>query len=76
MYSPCEPLHACRALAPAIRTRYEEVILTADPENAASLRIIEELGAVFLNEVNVPESDPTYANGARHRRRYCWRPDG
>ncbi len=69
-------LHACRALAPAIRTRYEEVILTSDPENTASLRIIEKLGAVFLNEVNVPESDPAYASGARHRRRYCWRPDG
>lgn len=67
-------LHACLALAPFIRTRYAEVIVTSDPGNAASLRIIEKLGAVFLGEVDVPESDPAHASGARRRRRFRWSP--
>jgi tagatose 1,6-diphosphate aldolase len=67
-------LLACRALAPFILRHYDRVILTADPGNVASIRTIERLGAVFLEEVNVPEDDPAYAGGARCRRRYEWSP--
>lgn len=66
--------HACRALAPFARHHYEEVVLTSDPHNAASIRTIERLGAKFLGEVTVPESDPAFPNGARHKRRYSWKP--
>lgn len=66
--------HACNALAPFIRKHYDLVILTADPLNKPSIRIIEKIGARFLNEIEVPPDDPAYASGARRKRRYEWRP--
>jgi tagatose 1,6-diphosphate aldolase len=63
---------ACRAIAPLVRTFYSSVIITSDPENAASVRTIEKLGAVFLEEVPVPPDDPHYARGSRRKRRYEW----
>ena len=65
---------ACLALAPFVRRHYERVIVTADPANAASNRIIEKLGAIFINEIEVPEDDPAYENGARRKLRYEWAP--
>jgi predicted acetyltransferase len=65
---------ACRALASFVRLFYRQVIITADPDNAASLRTIERLGAAFLDEIAVPESDPHYARGSRVKRRYQWSP--
>jgi tagatose 1,6-diphosphate aldolase len=67
-------LHACQALAPFVRRHYERVILTADPGNAPSIRIIERLGAAFLDEVDVPSNDPAYAAGCRRKKRYVWVP--
>jgi predicted acetyltransferase len=65
---------ACRALASFVRAVSREVIITADPENSASLRTIERLGAVFLDEIEVPEHDPHFAHGSRLKRRYLWSP--
>lgn len=65
---------ACLALAPFIRRHYPQVILTADPENLSSIRIIEKLGARFLNEIEVPLDDPAYEGGARRKKRYEWVP--
>ena len=66
--------HACRALAPFIRRHYKKVILTADPDNYPSLRIMEKLHAVFLEQIEVPSDDPAYARGARKKRRFEWTP--
>ncbi len=66
-------LQACRAIAPFVQTIYPEVIITSDPENVASVRTIERLGAEFIEEVPVPPEDPQYARGSRRKRRYCWR---
>ena len=66
--------HACIALAPFVRLIYPSVILTANPDNHASLKIIENLGARFINEVAVDPEDPHYASGARIKRRYEWHP--
>jgi tagatose 1,6-diphosphate aldolase len=66
--------HACRALGPFIARHYKQIILTADPENAPSILTIEKLGARFLEEIEVPVDDPTYANGARRKKRYEWTP--
>ncbi|MGK0188133.1 MAG: putative acetyltransferase [Verrucomicrobiales bacterium] len=63
---------ASRALAPFAAKFYDEVILTADPMNAASLHIIENLGARFLDEVAVPQDDIAYQSGAHFKRRYLW----
>ena len=65
---------ACRALASFVRAVSRRVIITADPENYASVRTIERLGAVFLDEIEVPENDPHFAHGARVKRRYQWSP--
>lgn len=65
---------ACRAVAPFVRRFYESVTITCDPDNHASARTIERLGATFLDEVAVPPRDPSFQNGSRRKRRYHWRP--
>jgi tagatose 1,6-diphosphate aldolase len=67
-------LQACRALAPFVRSIYESVTITCDPDNLASMRTIERLGARFVDEVVVPENDPHYQRGSRIKRRYKWEP--
>ena len=65
---------ACRVLASFVASLRDEVIITANPDNHASLRIIQKLGATFLDEIVVPEDDPSYANGARKKCRFSWKP--
>jgi tagatose 1,6-diphosphate aldolase len=64
---------ACRALVPLMNRYYDEVIFTADPDNLASIRTIEGLGACFLDEQPVPPTDPQHTRGSRIKRRYGWR---
>jgi tagatose 1,6-diphosphate aldolase len=63
---------ACRALAPLVVRHYDDVILTADADNAASIKTIEKLGATFLEELPVPPTDPQFKRGSRIKRRYRW----
>ena len=65
---------ACRALAPFIRSFYLEVIITCDPDNIASRRTIERLGASFLEEIAVPPEDAHFQRGSSTKRRYRWTP--
>lgn len=65
---------ACCAIAPFVRSVYDEVIITCDPDNLASRRTIERLGASFTDEIAVPEGDPHYQRGSRLKRRYRWVP--
>jgi len=65
---------ACRAVAPFVRQFYKSVIITCDPDNAASRRTIEKLGASFIDEVDVPPEDPHYSRGSRRKLRYRWTP--
>jgi tagatose 1,6-diphosphate aldolase len=67
-------LQACRAIAPLVRRMYPAVTITCDPENCASRRTIEKLGARFIDQVPVPPNDPQYLRGSREKRRYEWRP--
>lgn len=67
-------LQACRAIAPFVRSIYDVVTITCDPDNHASRRTIEQLGASFTDEVPVPEHDPHYQRGSRSKRRYRWEP--
>lgn len=69
-----DALKACRAVAPFVRSVYPSVIITSDPDNAPSLRTIELLGATFVDEVQVPPTDPHYLRGSRLKRRYRWDP--
>jgi tagatose 1,6-diphosphate aldolase len=67
-------LQACRALAPFARSVSPSLIITSDPDNTASIRTIEKLGAQFMDEVPVPPNDPHYERGSRIKRRYQWTP--
>ena len=67
-------LQACRALAPFVRSFYEAVTITSDPDNQASIRTIEQLGASFVDEISVPPHDPQYQRGSRSKKRYRWTP--
>ena len=67
-------LQACFAIAPFVESIYEAVTITCDPDNLASRRIIERLGAEFMDEVVVPANDPHYLRGSRTKRRYRWTP--
>lgn len=66
-------LQACRAIAPFVRSVSEVVTITCDPDNLASIRTIERLGATFVDEVAVPPHDPHYQRGSRRKRRYKWK---
>lgn len=64
--------HAVRLLLPlAWRHGMERVLITAAPENAASRRTCERLGARLLDEVAVPPDCEMYRDGARLRVRYA-----
>ncbi|HXJ55577.1 MAG TPA: GNAT family N-acetyltransferase [Verrucomicrobiae bacterium] len=65
---------ACRAIAPLVRSIYQSVTITCDPDNLPSIRTIERLGARFVDEVSVPLHDPHYLRGSRSKRRYSWTP--
>jgi len=52
-------LEACRAIAPFVRSIYSNVILTCDPDNFASMRTIERLGAKFVDELQFRRMTPT-----------------
>jgi tagatose 1,6-diphosphate aldolase len=65
---------ACRAIAPFVRSIYTTAIITSDPDNHASIRTIERLGASFVDEVDVPLHDPQYQRGSRRKKRYHWTP--
>jgi predicted acetyltransferase len=65
---------ACQAIAGFVAQVSGDVIITTDPDNLASRRTIEKLGAEFLGEYPVPIGDPHYAAGSRIKRRYRWTP--
>ena len=67
-------LRACQAIAPFVASVYDAVIITCDPDNLASQRTIERLGACLVDEVDVPPHDPHYQRGSRRKRRYRWEP--
>jgi RimJ/RimL family protein N-acetyltransferase len=64
---------ACRALAPFVRSFYDSVTITCNPDNVASIRTIERLGARFMDEVPVPPHDPHFKH-SRSKKRYQWTP--
>ena len=67
-------LQACRAIAPFVRSIYQSVTITCDPDNDASRRTLERLGAEFVDEVVVPSPDPHHDQRSRIKRRYRWTP--
>jgi tagatose 1,6-diphosphate aldolase len=67
-------LQACQAIAPLVRSIYERAIITCDPDNAASIRTIEKLGATFIDVVPTPLPALDFQPRANSKRRYAWTP--
>jgi predicted acetyltransferase len=65
---------ACCAIAPFVRTIYPKVILTCDPDNVASRKTIERLGAKFIEEIPIPPEAVHFHLGSVVKRRYEWEP--
>ena len=62
---------ACRLLLPLARRHGLQTLwLTCNPDNFASRRTCERLGATLISIVPVPEDDPLYARGEREKCRY------
>ncbi len=65
---------ACRLLGPLARAHgVRELVITCNPENTASRRTCENLGARLVNEVDLPEDNEMYLEGERRKCRYLWR---
>jgi len=65
-------LQACRAIVPFVKSVYQTVIVICAPDNHASRRTIEKLGASLIDEIAVPPDDPHYQNGTHYMLRYRW----
>lgn len=62
---------ACRLLWPMMRAYgFREVVITCNPENTPSRRIIERLGGMFTGLEEVPTDHEMYERGARVVNRY------
>ena len=62
---------ACRLLLPLARAHgHAHLWITCNPENAASRRTCERLGARFIDIVPVPPDNALYAQGDRFKCRY------
>lgn len=66
-------LRACRLLAPFARGHgFDELWLTASPDNTASCRTLDLLGARYVDTVSVPVGTQMHVLGMHRMRRYCW----
>lgn len=62
---------ACRLLLPFIKSHeFKELWITTTPENIASRRTLERLGASMIEIVDVPQDSDMYALGERQKCRY------
>jgi tagatose 1,6-diphosphate aldolase len=52
---------------------FDRVFITCDPDNHASRRTCEKIGARLLGEVTIPEDNILYARGMRTKLRFEWR---
>ena len=75
VYPPARGRHyaerACRLLLPLARLhRLRRLWITCNPDNAASRRTCERLGAACVETVAVPPDNPLYARGEYAKCRY------
>jgi tagatose 1,6-diphosphate aldolase len=75
VYPPARGRHfaerACRLLLPlARRHRLRQLWITCNPDNVASLRTCQRLGARLVEIIPIPASHPFYARGEREKCRF------
>jgi predicted acetyltransferase len=64
---------ACRLLAPLARAHgFQHLWITCNPDNAASRRTCERLGAVLVEIVELPDGSDMRLKGDRFKCRYRW----
>jgi predicted acetyltransferase len=64
---------ACLLLKPvAVSHGLRRLIITCAPDNVASRRTCERVGAVLQGEYDVPPDHPLYREGERRITRYIW----
>ena len=64
---------ACRMLIPLMRAHgMTKILITNNPENVASRRVCEKLGARLLRVVRIPRSHELYKAGDRHKNIFEW----
>jgi predicted acetyltransferase len=62
---------ACRLLLPLARQhRLDPLWITCNPDNLASRRTCERLGATLIDVVPIPQDHPLHAKGEREKCRY------
>jgi predicted acetyltransferase len=62
---------SCRLILPLARRHGMTTLwITCNPENAASRRTCERLGAAFVEVVDLPPDSPLYLRGDRQKCRY------
>jgi tagatose 1,6-diphosphate aldolase len=65
---------ACQLLkSVALELGFKELWITCNPENAASIRTCEKIGAVYVERVDVPEGSELWHRGDREKLRFLWR---
>jgi predicted acetyltransferase len=77
VYPPARGRHfaerACRLVAPVLRFHgISPVWITCNPDNLASRRTCERLGARYVEMVDLPSNHAFYARGERQKCRYRW----
>ena len=75
VYPPARGHHyaerACRLLLPLARAHgIRDLWITVNPDNAASRRTCERLGASLVDTIMIPTDHPFYARGERAKCRY------
>jgi predicted acetyltransferase len=62
---------SCRLLLPLARAHsFSELWITCNPENTASRRTLERLGAELVEIVDLPRENPMYLRGDRRKCRF------
>lgn len=65
---------ACLAIRRFVSQYYDEVIITADPDNFPSLKTIANIGAEYLNDVEIPEDNfMNRERDIRFKKRFAWK---
>lgn len=64
---------ACRLIkAVAIENRMDVIWITCNPDNWASRKTCEHIGAVLVEIIALPPENDQYQRGERHKCRYRW----
>jgi len=64
---------AARLLAPLARAHHMDTIsITCNPDNPASAKTAENLGAKYVELIRLPRGSNQYRQGDRFKRRYVW----